>query len=101
MATLYIAESDKLAQLPNQQPQVMPMPPLREQTLSIDAVKAGVSKPFSKQTSLIVVSSDVQCCIAVGDTEDLKATASNMPIWPKTEYWFGVQPGQRISVIGN
>lgn len=98
MATLYIAEFGNVATL-NAVAQIVPMPPLVQQTVAIGA-SAAASSVFNIATRAIRVHTDSICSIAVG-TPGATATAVMMRMAADQTEYFGVQAGQLISVISN
>jgi hypothetical protein len=69
-----------------------------EQTVAIAAGHAE-SAAFNARTTLIRVSTDAVCSIVIGTTPVAAATSARMAA--NTVEYFGVRPGDKISVITN
>jgi hypothetical protein len=100
MATLYISEYPDVAHGASSSSsfQVAPEPPLVEQTVAISASVAA-SSAFGGNTRVIRVNTDATCSILVGSNPTATTAKKRLPA-DTTEY-FGVQPGDKISVIAN
>lgn len=104
MATLYVSEyrllasvpsSTNYAPMPAQGPQE---PPVAEYTVAISGSPTA-SQLFSGNTALLRVHTDAICSVAIG-VNPTAATTNKRLAANQTEY-FGVAPGQQISVISN
>jgi hypothetical protein len=97
MATLYVTEFSKPATVSNGVVQVAQMPPIAQQTAVIGTVVS--TSAFNAATVLIRVHADAICSIAIG-TSPTATTAMTRLAANQTEY-FGVSPGDKLSVITN
>lgn len=92
MATLKIWETVKSSGLP-----VIRLDDrLTYQTVAFTGT-AAASAAFDGDTSIITVSADANCAVAVGTNPT--ATATDFPLTADTLYDFQVEPGQKISAI--
>jgi hypothetical protein len=66
------------------------------QTVSFTGT-AGVSAAFDSDTSIITISADADCALAVG--ADPEAETTDFPLAADTLLDLEVQPGQKISAI--
>lgn len=104
MATLYVSEYRSLASVPSaynygpQAGQAPQEPPVAEYTVNITGSPTA-GQLFGGYTQMIRVHCDVVCSILIG-TNPSAATTNKRLAANQTEY-FGVAPGQRISVISN
>lgn len=108
MATIYISEFLNLTFLPNAGGQIVPMPPDAEQTVGIGGGHAE-SQPFGSgakasllspsATMVIRVNCDAVCSIAIGSSPT--ATTTTMRLSANQTEYFGVHPGDKLSVISN
>ena len=99
MATLYIQEYERLVNNPvgNQVIQAGQEPAVTNQTVTFTAT-AGASAAFNSSTNFIRVYSDTAGYIKFG-AAPTAVTATDMPISANTPEFFGVVPGQKISVV--
>ena len=104
MGTLYVSEYRSLASVPSsltygpQAGQAPQEPPTAEYTVNI-AGSPTAGQLFGGYTAMIRVHTDSICSILIG-TAPAAATTNKRLAANQTEY-FGVAPGQRISVITN
>lgn len=97
MSTLWITELDSVPRGRAGEPiPVGHLPPVAEQTVTFTTT-AAESSAFNSRTSVVRVHSDAACSIAVGS--DPTATASNLPMASGAPEYFGVSPGDKLSVI--
>lgn len=99
MATCYISEYQTVAWstaggLPAGQE-----PALTDQTVAIGA--EAKSAAFNANTRFVRISVDVVCSIKFGPTASTTATTSNKRLAANSTEYFGVVPGQVVSVITN
>lgn len=94
MSNLYIAEFPAIMA---EHWQLVKMPPIAEQVVAIGA--AVQSAAFSAQTRMIRVFAGAGCSIAIGGNPT--ATTSNCPLAANQTEFFGVGPGEILSVIAN
>jgi hypothetical protein len=106
MPTLYISEFPDVVQgMGRQSLEVLPMPPVAQQTVAI-AAGSTPSAAFSLATKVIRVASDSICSIVisrgppVGGAPVAAATHMRIPANTAPEY-FAVQPGSVLAVIAN
>jgi hypothetical protein len=95
-ANAYIAEFSALGTAIFGPPQIAPLPPLVNQKVDFSGGAASASA-FGSQTKYIRLHCDAACSYSVSGTA---TTASPRIPLDGVEY-FGVQPGQVLSVIAN
>lgn len=98
MATLYITEFASMGVAGGGSPQIAAMPPLAEQAIAIGAETDSAA--FNAQTKFVRLHPDAICSIVIGAGNPVAATTKLRLAANTTEY-FGVQPGQVLSVIAN
>lgn len=100
MAKLYIAEYDRMCQLPNAGPQCPEEPPLAEQVLDFSG-GVQVSAFFQQTTKCIRLNTDATCSVLFGQAPTA-ATSNQRFAANQTEYK-GVKTGgqYKVSVISN
>lgn len=100
MATLYIAEGSAVGGTSNHTVAGMQYPPAKEQTVLIGASSA-TSQPFLNTTTMLQVSTDTTCSIAVGVNPT--ATNSNTRLSANLFFYITIPPnsGYSIAVIQN
>jgi len=98
MATLYIAEFRGISPAGPSGAQIAKAPPVVEQQVAIGGSHAE-SAAFNNATTVIRVHTDAICSILIGTTPVAAATNARLAA-DQTEY-FGVNPGDKISVISN
>jgi hypothetical protein len=99
MATLYIAEVDRLGIDAHGVSVMAPhMPPLAEQTLAI-GMSSVPSAAFGGKTRFLQVHTDAICSIAFGSSP--VATAVNQRLAANETRFVAVTPGDKIAVITN
>lgn len=98
MATLYVSEFSRLANIAGKLTGVALTAPVAEQTVAID-VGSTQSAAFNAATKVIRVHADAVCSISVGS--DPTATASLMRLAQNQTEYFGVSPGHKIAAITN
>ena len=79
--------------------QIAQTPPLVEQTPITIAATAASSTAFGTTSNYVRLNCDVTCSIAFGTGPT--ATAGNMRLPANTTEYFGIVPGQKVSVITN
>lgn len=98
MAVVYITEY--AAQAADAANRLAPMP--KEPAVTTQTVAIGVeakSSAFNTLTRMIRVHTDAVCSVLVGTSPT--ATTSSPRMAADTTEYFGVEPGQQISVISN
>lgn len=110
MATLYIAEFQAVGQGgmppfsvgPSGPSQIAQQPAIAEQTVAIAGASAAAA-PFNAQTTIVRLHCDAICSVkfgsAAGSTVAATIVMERMPA--DTIEYFGVYPGQVVSVIAN
>lgn len=107
MAILYIAEFPNMALGATRgNVEVVPMPPIAEQTVAIQATPALNSQPLSAATNVIRIACDAVCSIVISRGKPPAgappaATTAHFRIQPGPPEYLSVQPGSVISVIAN
>lgn len=99
MATLYIAEFANIAGIGTQDPPIVGLPPIAEQTVAIGATTAA-SSPFNTATRIIRVTTDSVCSIKVGAPTPT-AAITNARLAANSVEYFAVPPGYEVAVIAN
>ncbi len=103
MATLYITEFQRLANISQWQGnvflQIPENPEVANQTVAIGGASAS-SAAFNALTKFIRVHADAICSVAVGGTSPVATATQRRMASNQTEY-FGVNPGDKIAVITN
>ena len=100
MATLYITEfASGSSSIGTLHSEILPQPPVAEQHLNI-AAGAVLSAAFNANTRAIRLMSDAACSFLIGGATVL-ATANSARLASGFPEYFGVQPGQFLSVITN
>ena len=95
MAKLYFSEYSTIGAFAS--PAQMAMEPsITKQTVDFTSGEAK-SAALNARTRFVRVWSDADCCLAVG--VDPTADTSSLPIAAKAPEYFGVAPGDKISVV--
>jgi hypothetical protein len=98
-ATLYITEyANAVSQIGTSQPQVLPAPPLRTQTVAISGASAQ-SIVFGTGTKAATLTCDIGCSIVIGSAPTA-TTVSTLQQQGQT-VTYGVVAGQQVAVIAN
>lgn len=98
MANLHITEHNYLANDPTgARPQIPCMPPVAEQTPLAITGTAAASAEFGASTRFACFTPRADCHIKVGRTP--VATRDNRFLTAGQDYYFGVTPGDKVSVI--
>lgn len=98
MAALYVTEFTGLRETGKGIPaQVAQTPPVASHKITIAATAASIT--FSRRTDIIRVHTDAVCSILIGSNPTATASDGRMAA-DATEY-FGVRPGDKLSVISN
>ena len=97
MASLYITEFASFGGSDLGHQQVAAMPPVAEQKLTIGSEVDSAA--LNAQTKFVRLHCDAICSIKIGAS--VNAAVTNMRLPADTIEYFGVQPGQFISVIAN
>jgi len=98
MATLYVTEYQGLSTAYNDTAQAVPGTPVAIQTVAISGAAAS-SAPFNANTTLVRLHTDSICSFTMGSAPVATTSCPRMAA-NQTEY-FGVRPGQTVSVIAN
>lgn len=99
-AKLYISEYVGLGSAPNNdRPQVAKEPAVVDQAPIDFTGGATPSIAFGASTNYVRIICDVQCSVKFGPAP--VATNANKPLAAMTPEYFGVNPGDKISVIVN
>lgn len=98
MATLYITEFASMGVAGGGAPQIAAMPPVAEQAIAIGAETDSAA--FNGQTKFVRLHPDAACSIVIGSGNPA-ATTLKMRLPANAIEYFGVQPGQVLSVIAN
>jgi hypothetical protein len=94
----YISEFGVLGTSNNGVPQIAAQPSLTEQTVDFSGGVTS-SAAFGGGTKYIRILCDSRCSVQFGAAPT--ATTSKMPLAADTPEYFGVQPGEKVSVIAN
>ncbi len=97
---LFISEYNRAAPQDNSVIQVAVEPALVDQTPVNYGAGAATSAAFGAQTNLIRLMCDTRCAIRIS-TAGTAATTSNKPMAADTPEYFGVRPGDVVSVIAS
>ena|ERR1035437_7964054 len=99
MAILYVTEFAKLGQQLSlfAMVQAAQQPPVAEQAITFSTVAASV--PFNPATRFVRLQTDGICSISIGQNPTATTGMARMTAG-QTEY-YGVRPGDKISVIAN
>lgn len=76
--------------------QIPQTPPLSEDAVEIQ-VTPNQSQPFPTHATFITVKAEIACWLAFG--EDPIAKVGEHPVDANEKLWYGVTPGQRLSVV--
>lgn len=99
MATLYISEfSQGVSGIGTTVAQMLPQPPVVEQTVAI-GVGSVQSSIFNAKTRAVRLNTDVACSVLFGSNPT--ATAVNARLAANSTEYFAITPGQRLAVITN
>lgn len=100
MATLYVAEYEKLLVDTHGNVVIAPLePPLAEQIISITGSSVRCTNAFSTRTKFVQLSTDATCSVAFGASP--MATTGNQRLPANTLVFKGVHPGDFVAVITN
>lgn len=98
MSTAYIREYADIAVTYSKYAQAGAEPAITDQTVTTSG-SAAASSAFNANTRLVAISTpyDTAVCVAFGANPT--ATTSNFRLPPGSVFFFGVVPGQKVSLI--
>lgn len=97
MANLHITEHNYLANDPTgARPQIPNMPPVADYVVAIGAT-AAQGQVFNAATRFVCLHAKADCHISIGPTPT--ATNQMKPLAAGQDYYCGVNPGDKVSVI--